>query len=55
MHLYRDDLVSYTKYSAVLLVLLLTALKFPVPLGVSLMQSLMMWLHTDLFIRGKTK
>lgn len=45
----------YTKYSTVLQVLLLTALKFPTPSGVSLMQSLMMWVHTDLFMWGRMK
>lgn len=55
MHLYRGDLVSSTKYSTVLLVLLLTALKFFMPLGVSLIQSLHIWFHTDLLIWGKMK
>ena len=32
MHLCRDDLVSETKYSALLQVLLLTASKFSMPL-----------------------
>lgn len=40
MHLCRDDLVSNTKYAAVLQVLLPTALKFSMPLGISLIQPL---------------
>lgn len=54
MHLCRDDLVSNTKYSAVLQVLLPTALKFSMPLGISF-SHLMMWLHADLLIWEKMK
>ena len=62
MHLCRDDLVSETKYSALLQVLLLTPLKFSMPLFyfillyfISLMQSLIMWFYTDLFYLGDIK